>query len=85
MIEPWDCVMSFSRHIKGIDFVNMSFRIYHAGGTQSYVPIIVDKLEVDITGFVADEWQEAQKLSSVPVKACIPGPYTIMHVLSHSK
>ena len=76
---------TFSRHIKGIDFNNFSFRIYRAGAVQSYVPMIVNTLEIVKQGFLADEWKEAQKLSAVPIKCCIPGPYTILHSLAISK
>ncbi|KAF6019491.1 hypothetical protein EB796_022196 [Bugula neritina] len=75
-------VYHFCRHIKGIDFSNLSYRICHAGAIQSYVPIITGKLEVELPGFMAEEWSKAQNLSSVPIKSCIPGPFTIIQMLS---
>ena len=74
-----------SRHIKGIDFENLSYRVYRAGASQSYVPMITGRLEVDVPGFLAEEWAQAQALSAVPIKACFPGPYTIIHMLSVCK
>lgn len=83
IIQP--LLFMLSRHIKGIDFHNLSYRIYHAGATQSYVPVIVERLEVDVPGFLAEEWLQAQSLSAVPIKVCFPGPFTITHMLAVSK
>ena len=52
------------------------------GTRQRYVPVIVGQLQAEKVGFLAEEWLEAQAVSSVPVKACVPGPYTIMQSLA---
>jgi len=71
-----------SRHLSGIDFINLSYHIGQAGSLQLYLPKITRALDVPKPGFVAQEWIEAQKLSSVPVKACVPGPFSIISMLS---
>ena len=64
------------RHLKGIDFNNLTKKIARTGNYECWLPTIINTIEAQ-DSFLVHDWTEAQKISSQPVKITITGPMTI--------
>ncbi|XP_033639156.1 5-methyltetrahydropteroyltriglutamate--homocysteine methyltransferase-like [Asterias rubens] len=67
------------RHLRGISFDNLEKCSYRNGACVSVLPKVVGPIEAgDDCEVIVKKWIEAQAISSKPVKATIPGPFTII-------
>lgn len=64
------------RHLRGVDFENLSEREMRQGGWTALVPTIRGPIEAG-EPFLRRDWQVAQAATSRPVKITVPGPLTI--------
>jgi len=70
------------RHITGIDFNNLTEKFARSGNYKCWLPTIVSKVKAQ-DSFLVHDWEDAQKLSSRPVKITIPGPMTIADTIGN--
>ena len=70
------------RHLAGIDFKQLTKKVARTGNYECYLPTITNKVEAK-DAFLVNEWLTAQKLSSKPVKATLPGPMTITDTVAN--
>ena len=71
------------RHLKGIDFNQLSKKVARTGNYKCWLPTIVAKVEAQ-DSFLVHDWKVSQKLSSKPVKITIPGPMTIADTIANT-
>lgn len=64
------------RHIKGIDFANLTNKVLRNGAYVANLPTIVAAVSAR-QPFLVKDWQRAQSFSDKPVKITLPGPMTI--------
>ncbi|XP_071950431.1 5-methyltetrahydropteroyltriglutamate--homocysteine methyltransferase-like [Antedon mediterranea] len=68
------------RHVKGLDFLELTTCPMRANAYPQDLPTIVGPLDIDEkdASKLASEWRRCQDLSEVVVKYTIPGPMTII-------
>jgi 5-methyltetrahydropteroyltriglutamate--homocysteine methyltransferase len=65
------------RHLNGISFDHITPLPIRNGACHIQAPTIVSEIKPQARSKTTEDWQSAQSMSSVPVKATIPGPMTI--------
>ena len=70
------------RHLKGIDFSNLTEKLARSGSYKSWLPTIVSKIEAG-NSFLVNEWKKNQSFSKSPIKITIPGPLTITDTIAN--
>ena len=73
-------IYSFCRHLTGIDFEQFHLKKLRNGAIEEECPTIVGPIRW-VAPYLDVEWLRAQKYSSKPVKATIPGPMTMADTL----
>ncbi|XP_077977705.1 5-methyltetrahydropteroyltriglutamate--homocysteine methyltransferase-like [Glandiceps talaboti] len=73
-------IFHLCRHLEGFDLKNLILKAFRNGALTARLPRITGKVvdPTDGDDWAAQEWREAQNMSSVPVKYTIPGPMTII-------
>ena len=71
------------RHLKGIDFSNLTEKLARSGSYKSWLPTIVSKIEAG-NSFLVNEWKKNQSFSKSPIKITIPGPLTITDTIANT-
>lgn len=70
----------FCRHLKGIDFDNLTVKSSRNGAWVASLPTIVNNVEqLHTKPWVNNEWKESQEMTKRPVKITLPGPMTIIN------
>ena len=70
------------RHLKGIDFNQLTKKVARTGNYECLLPTIVNTIEAQ-DSFLVHDWSLAQNISSQPVKITIPGPMTISDTIAN--
>jgi len=70
------------RHLKGIDFNQLTKKVARTGNYECLLPTIVNAIEAQ-DSFLVHDWSLAQNISSQPVKITIPGPMTITDTVAN--
>ena len=70
------------RHLKGIDFNQLTKKVARTGNYECLLPTIVNTIEAQ-DSFLVHDWSLAQNISSQPVKITIPGPMTITDTIAN--
>ena len=70
------------RHLKGIDFNQLTKKVARTGNYECLLPTIVNTIEAQ-DSFLVHDWSLAQNISSQPVKITIPGPMTITDTVAN--
>jgi len=65
------------RHLKGIDFSQLTVKELRGGAYSAELPTITSAISARDTGFLVEDWQLAQSFTDRPVKITLPGPMTI--------
>tara|TARA_Y100000590_G_scaffold373393_1_gene437070 strand:- start:19451 stop:20521 length:1071 start_codon:yes stop_codon:yes gene_type:complete len=71
------------RHLKGIDFNNLTEKIARTGNYKCFLPTITNKITAT-EAFLVEEWKNNQNQSNKPVKVTIPGPMTITDTIANT-
>jgi len=71
------------RHLKGIDFDQLTEKLARTGNYKCWLPTITNKIEAG-DPFLVEEWKKNQTLSNNPVKITIPGPMTITDTIANT-
>ena len=64
------------RHLKGIDFVNLTEKALRNGAYRAHLPTITGPISVH-DHFLPQDWRMAQSFTDKAVKITMPGPMTI--------
>ena len=70
------------RHLSGFNFNKLTKKVARTGNYECWLPTVINKIEAK-ESFLVHDWNEAQKLSSRPVKVTIPGPMTITDTVAN--
>lgn len=73
-----------SRHLEGFSFDRLTSIAIRNGATSVKAPTVVSKIKAPDRSQTTKDWQLAQRISSVPVKATVPGPMTISDTVADS-
>jgi 5-methyltetrahydropteroyltriglutamate--homocysteine methyltransferase len=65
------------RHLRGIDFADLTEKTMRGGSWTAYVPTITGPIQAG-SHFLKRDWRVAQAATAQPVKITLPGPLTIM-------
>ena len=71
------------RHLEGIDFNKLTKKVARTGNYECWLPTITNEIRAK-DSFLVDDWIQAQKLSSKPIKITLPGPLTISDTISNN-
>lgn len=71
------------RHVRGIDFANLTEESMRDGSWVAHVPTVRSELQAG-PPFLARDWQVAQAATARPVKITVPGPLTISDTISNA-
>ena len=66
------------RHLRGIDFQNLTRKVLRDGAYETALPTISGKIEPRGEHFLDQDYRIAQEFTDRPVKITIPGPTTII-------
>jgi 5-methyltetrahydropteroyltriglutamate--homocysteine methyltransferase len=70
------------RHVKGIDFRDLSEQSMRDGSWVARVPTVTSKLAAG-SAFLTDDWRVAQSATDREVKITVPGPLTISDTIAN--
>ena len=72
------------RHLRGIDFENLTRRVLRDGAYEAELPTICDRIEPNGDHFLDRDFAVAQQFSEQPVKITVPGPITIIDTTANT-
>ena len=71
------------RHLKGIDFTNLTEKVARTGNYKCWLPTIKSKVKAK-EPFLVEEWKQNQSLTTKDLKITIPGPMTITDTIANT-
>ncbi|MHA1165286.1 MAG: cobalamin-independent methionine synthase II family protein [Alphaproteobacteria bacterium] len=72
------------RHLRGIDFENLTPRVLRDGAYEASLPTITGKIEPKGHHFLDTDFKIAQGFTDRPVKITVPGPLTIIDTTANA-